>query len=87
MLARVRYSTFLLVIQRAIVSTKPGTTRDYVSQNIILADFEIEIIDTAGVHKDGGEIETEGINNTIKLLKDSDLILLVLDSSLPTLPN
>ena len=52
-------------------------------QNIILADFEIEIIDTAGVNKDGGEIETEGINNTLKLLKDSDLILLVLDSSLP----
>ena len=74
---------FLIGYQRAIVSTKPGTTRDYVSQNIILADFEIEIIDTAGVHKDGGEIETEGINNTIKLLKDSDLILLVLDSSLP----
>ena len=68
----------------AMTFTKtPFTDSVSVSQNIILADFEIEIIDTAGVHKDGGEIEKEGINNTIKLLKDSDLILLVLDSSLP----
>ena len=34
---------------RSIISTTPGTTRDYISQEIIINDSKIDLIDTAGL--------------------------------------
>ena len=73
----------LLRENRTIVSTQPGTTRDYISKELITSGYKIELFDSAGIRITQNELELDGIQNSIKLIDDSSIILLVLDSSLP----
>lgn len=73
----------LLRENRTIVSSQPGTTRDYISKEIITSGYKIELFDSAGIRQTENELELDGIQNSIKLIDDSNIILLVLDSSLP----
>ena len=68
---------------RAIVDQNPGTTRDYVNQVIEIGNASVELIDTAGIHETDETIEKEGIKKSITLLEEADLVLIVLDGSLP----
>ena len=74
--------------QRAIVSNRPGTTRDFIASFMMLGSFRIEILDTAGLHKASDEIEQLGIQNTLEQAETADFFLLVLDAvePCPTLP-
>lgn len=74
---------------RSIVSAIPGTTRDYVSAFLMVGSWRIEILDTAGLHEAGDEIEQLGINHTIEQAETADFFLLMLDSTQPspTLPD
>ena len=69
---------------RSIVSDLPGTTRDYVSAFLMVGPWRIEILDTAGLHEAGDEIEQIGINHTIEQAETADFFLLVLDASSPS---
>ena len=71
----------LLGSQRAIVSPRPGTTRDIVDGRIEIDDVLFEFLDTAGIRTPADEIETEGIGRTEKAASSANLILLVLDAS------
>ena len=73
----------LLRENRTIVSKQPGTTRDYISKELITSGYKIELFDSAGIRLTENELELDGIQNSIKLIDDSNIILLVLDSSLP----
>ncbi|MFL2914146.1 MAG: tRNA uridine-5-carboxymethylaminomethyl(34) synthesis GTPase MnmE [Opitutales bacterium] len=73
----------LLRENRTIVSAQPGTTRDYISKELITSGYKIELFDSAGIRHTDNELELDGIQNSIKLIDDSTIILLVLDSSLP----
>ena len=73
----------LIHSNRAIVNSKPGTTRDYLSKEIVNSGYRIELFDTAGIRDTVMEVEKQGIENTVELIKDSSVILLVFDSSLP----
>ena len=73
----------LLYESRALVDSEPGTTRDYLSKDIVINGFNIEIFDTAGVRNSSNNIEALGIQKSIEIIKDSKIILLILDSSLP----
>ena len=73
----------LLRENRTIVSRQPGTTRDYISKELITSGYKIELFDSAGIRLTQNELELDGIQNSIKLIDDSNIILLVLDSSLP----
>ena len=73
----------LLHTNRAIVSCEPGTTRDYLSKEIVIAGYAIELFDTAGIRETNLNLETLGIKNSIEVIKDSSIVLLVFDSSLP----
>jgi len=75
--------------QRAIVSELPGTTRDFISSNLMLGPWRIEILDTAGLHEADDEIERLGMAHTIEQAETADFFLLVLDaaSPSPTLPD
>ncbi len=67
-------STFfnrLLKRQRAIVSEVEGTTRDYISESLIINDINFEIIDTAGIRETENIIESQGISLSNDLLKRS----------------
>ena len=66
---------------KAIVSKKKGTTRDVVEGNCQLENINLNFIDTAGIRKHKSIIEKEGILKALKLIKETDLILIVLDNN------
>ena len=76
-------STLLNVIAKndvAITSDVPGTTRDLVRVVVNVGGVVIEFIDTAGVRTNpDSDIEKEGINRSLGVVKDSNLTLLVQD--------
>ncbi len=69
--------------ERAIVSPEPGTTRDFISEQIMIGPFSIRIMDTAGIHETNNAIEQLGILKTITKIKEADFYILVIDSSVP----
>jgi tRNA modification GTPase len=71
----------LLGYERAIVSERPGTTRDTVEEVINLRGIPIRLLDTAGLRESTDEIEREGMARTSKSLAGADLLLHVLDRS------
>jgi tRNA modification GTPase len=75
----------LLGHERAIVSSRPGTTRDVIEETINLQGLPIRLIDTAGVRESEDEIEREGMKRTRQELARADLALHVFDASQPPL--
>ncbi|RAO98918.1 tRNA modification GTPase [Petrotoga sp. 9PW.55.5.1] len=71
----------LLRKDRAIVTDIPGTTRDTIEENLNIKGIFIKIIDTAGIRHTEDIIEKVGIERAIKSIKDSHLILFVLDGT------
>lgn len=72
--------------ERAIVSPTPGTTRDFISEQIMIGRYSIRIMDTAGLHDTFDEIEQQGIKKTIEKIKEADFHILVIDLSTPPPP-
>jgi len=73
----------LLGYERALVSEQPGTTRDTIEEVINLRGIPIRLLDTAGLRESADEIERAGIARTEKSLAGADLLLQVLDRSVP----
>lgn len=69
----------LLLRNRAIVSDRPGTTRDYISETLILDGYGVHLIDTAGIRSTEDTIELEGISLTVSLVEQADLVLVLND--------
>lgn len=69
--------------ERVIVSDKPGTTRDYIEERIILDSYFLRVIDTAGLRKTESTLENLSMDKTREQLASADLKLLVLDSTNP----
>ncbi|MDY6911382.1 MAG: tRNA uridine-5-carboxymethylaminomethyl(34) synthesis GTPase MnmE [Chloroflexota bacterium] len=73
----------LLRQRRAIVTPVPGTTRDTIEEIVNLQGVPFVLIDTAGIIHSEDVVETLGVERSRKAIAQSDLILLVLDSSEP----
>ena len=75
--------------QKAIVSKKPGTTRDIIEGKINFKGNAITFYDTAGITITSDDVEKEGIKRTKKLLKEADIILNIAENEkfLPTTQN
>lgn len=71
----------LLSSDRAIVSEKPGTTRDYLQENLIINGILFNLIDTAGLRFSKDEIESEGVKRSYIKINEADLILFLIDST------
>ncbi|MFT6577147.1 MAG: tRNA modification GTPase [Akkermansiaceae bacterium] len=71
----------LLGYQRAIVSSREGTTRDTIEEVVNLRGIPLRLIDTAGVRESDDEIEKEGIAMTHGQVAKADLVLEVRDLS------
>lgn len=69
----------LLGRDAAIVSARPGTTRDVVEARMVVEGFAVTLADTAGVRSSGDEIEAEGVRRAQATAHRADLRLLVLD--------
>ncbi|MES2709368.1 MAG: tRNA uridine-5-carboxymethylaminomethyl(34) synthesis GTPase MnmE [Verrucomicrobiota bacterium] len=77
----------MLGFERAIVSDRPGTTRDTIEEVISLQGFPLRLVDTAGLRgSTADEIEEAGMARTRTQLAEADLILEVVDASQPPLP-
>jgi tRNA modification GTPase len=71
----------LLGYERAIVSERPGTTRDTIEEVINLRGIPLRLVDTAGLRESPDEIEREGIERTRAQVERADLTLRVFDAS------
>ena len=72
--------------QKAIVTDIKGTTRDWVSARCKIGPLSIELTDTAGLDEElaaapEGIVEKTSQQKSVEILKNADLVLLVLDSS------
>ncbi len=71
--------------EAAIVSDRPGTTRDYTARWVNLAGLAVELIDTAGLRPDQGPLEGMASELAAPVIRQADLRLVLLDgSSRPT---
>ena len=70
--------------ERAIVSPIQGTTRDTVEDNINISGTLFRFIDTAGIRNTTETIEMMGIERTFQKLKESSVIILMLDATRET---
>ncbi|HRD55471.1 MAG TPA: tRNA uridine-5-carboxymethylaminomethyl(34) synthesis GTPase MnmE, partial [Parachlamydiaceae bacterium] len=73
----------LLDKERAIVSDIPGTTRDTLEDLFRLNGLNFKLTDTAGIRETKEAIEKEGIRRSSLAMQEADLVLFVLDSSVP----
>ncbi len=71
----------LLEEDKAIVTNVEGTTRDTVEGELIIDGILLEIIDTAGIRESMNIVEKIGIEKSLKLIDQVDLIILVLDNN------
>ena len=69
--------------EKAIVTDIAGTTRDILEENIILHGINLHVIDTAGIRSTEDLIEKIGVEKAKKYSQDADLIIYVVDSSVP----
>lgn len=68
---------------RAIVTEIPGTTRDTLEEELRIGSTVLKLIDTAGIHETEDVVESIGIKKAKQSIRDADLILCVLDASVP----
>ncbi|MBW1701988.1 MAG: tRNA uridine-5-carboxymethylaminomethyl(34) synthesis GTPase MnmE [Deltaproteobacteria bacterium] len=73
----------LLNEQRAIVTSMPGTTRDFIESTITIDGLPLRLMDTAGFRKVKDEVERIGVGLTEQKLTEADFLLVVIDQSRP----
>lgn len=73
----------LLEEERAIVTAIAGTTRDAVSESAAIHGLPIRLVDTAGIRQSEDLVESLGIQRSHEAIADADLVLLLVDRSLP----
>ncbi|MDO7656593.1 MAG: tRNA uridine-5-carboxymethylaminomethyl(34) synthesis GTPase MnmE, partial [OM182 bacterium] len=71
----------LLGSESAIVTSIAGTTRDLLSESLQIEGMPVHITDTAGLRLSEDVVEQEGIRRAGEAVRQSDKILLVIDST------
>lgn len=71
----------LLDDERAIVTEIPGTTRDVIQESLVIDSVPFVITDTAGIRDTDNRVEKIGVEKSLKLAKEADLVLFLRDAS------
>jgi len=71
----------ILKKERAIVTEIPGTTRDFIHEEIFLGGIPVRFYDTAGLRATPELVESIGVARTREVIENAHLILFVLDGS------
>ena len=73
----------LVRADRAIVADLPGTTRDVLEEFVNIRGIPVRLLDTAGLREGVDVVEQEGVRRSHEALERADMILAVLDGSMP----
>lgn len=71
----------ILKENRAIVTEYEGTTRDTIEEFVNINGIPLKLIDTAGIRKSSDEVEKIGIEKSLKIAKEAQLIIAIFDST------
>lgn len=71
----------LLDEEKAIVTDIEGTTRDTVEGSITINGVSLNIIDTAGIRETKDIVEKIGVEKSLSLISEADLVILVLNNN------
>ncbi|SEO40616.1 tRNA modification GTPase trmE [Amphibacillus marinus] len=66
---------------KAIVTDIPGTTRDIIEEYVNVRGVPLRLVDTAGIRETDDIVEKIGVERSRQVLKEADLILLVLNGN------
>ena len=69
--------------ERAIVTDIAGTTRDILEEHIRMEGISLNVVDTAGIRETGDLVEQIGVLRAKDAARDADLIIYVVDGSVP----
>jgi tRNA modification GTPase len=69
--------------ERAIVAEAPGTTRDMITENVVIEGIPLTLVDTAGIRLTDDAVEREGVSRAQRSLEIADVVVLVFDRSVP----
>ena len=65
----------LLGMDRAIVSDRPGTTRDTIEETACFHGILFRLTDTAGLRESDDPVEREGVERSRRSLEEADIVL------------
>lgn len=69
--------------ESAIVTDIAGTTRDTIEESVMIGNIQLNLMDTAGIRDTDDKVEKIGVDRAEKNAESADLILFVVDSSIP----
>ncbi len=67
----------------AIVTARPGTTRDVLRERIEIDGLPVHVLDTAGLRETEDEIEIEGVRRAQREIERADRLVFVVDAGDP----
>lgn len=77
------FLNLLLGEDRAIVTSIAGTTRDVIEESAKIDDIILNLTDTAGIRDTEDLVEKIGVDKTRQYIQNADLVLYMVDSSVP----
>ncbi|MEM6831323.1 MAG: tRNA uridine-5-carboxymethylaminomethyl(34) synthesis GTPase MnmE, partial [Bacteroidota bacterium] len=69
----------LLNEEKAIVSDIPGTTRDFIEDQVVIDGIVFRFIDTAGIRETEDRVESIGVERTLEKMKAAGVIIYLFD--------
>lgn len=73
----------LLGEEKAIVTEIAGTTRDALEESLTVGGVQLHIVDTAGIRDTRDKVEKIGVERAKSYAADADLLIYVVDASVP----
>lgn len=77
----------LVGVDRAIVTPIAGTTRDLVSERLVIDGALVLLVDTAGLRDGDDAVEAEGVRRASAAIAEAAVVVVVLDASRPLQPD